>query len=99
MIINVGDKIKGSHDRVGEIINIGIATEKNDIAAENETSLNAKSYDTDLGYTGAVTYSGEDIYGKMNTWWCYLYDIKENYTEKEKSDIDVALNQESEWWK
>ena len=28
MIINVGDKIKGSHDRVGEIINIGIVQQK-----------------------------------------------------------------------
>ena len=26
MIINVGDKIVGNHGRVGEIINIGIAT-------------------------------------------------------------------------
>ena len=99
MIINVGDKIKGSHDRVGEIINIGIATEKNDIAAENDTSLNAKTYDTDLGYTGAVTYTGQDMYGKTNTWWCYLDQIKENYTEKEKSDVDVAINMENEWWK
>mgnify|MGYP001300593728 CR=1 FL=1 len=94
MIINVGDKILGNHDRVGEIINIGIATEPNDIAAENDTALNAKSYDTSLGYTGAVTYSGEG-----GTWWCYLNQIKENYTEKEKSDIDVAINQENEWWK
>jgi len=35
----------------------------------------------------------------MNTWWCYLYEIKENYTEKEKSDVDVAIEQENEWWK
>ena len=35
MIINVGDKIVGNHGRTGEIINIGIATEKTDIAAEN----------------------------------------------------------------
>ena len=49
MIINVGDKIVGNHGRVGEIINIGIATEANDIAAENDTALNAKTYDTDLG--------------------------------------------------
>ena len=28
MIINVGDKIIGNHGRTGEIINIGIGTEK-----------------------------------------------------------------------
>ena len=37
-----------NHGRVGEIININIATEKEDIATENETSLNAKTYDTSL---------------------------------------------------
>ena len=52
MIINVGDKIIGNHGRTGEIINIGIATEMTDIAAENDTALNAKTYDTDLGYKG-----------------------------------------------
>ena len=41
------DKIVGNHGRVGEIINIGIATEMTDIA-ENDTALNAKTYDTDL---------------------------------------------------
>jgi hypothetical protein len=30
--------------------------------------------------------------------WCYLNDIKDVST-KEDSDVDVALNQESEWWK
>ena len=57
MIINVGDTIKANHGRTGEIINIGIATEATDIAAENDTALNAKTYDTSLGYTGAVTYT------------------------------------------
>ena len=37
MIINVGDKIVGNHGRVGEIINIGIATEMTDMASENDT--------------------------------------------------------------
>ena len=46
MIINVGDTIQGNHGRVGEIINIGIATEKTDIAAENDTSLNAQTYES-----------------------------------------------------
>ena len=94
MIINVGDKIIGNNCRTGEIINIGIATEMTDIAAENDTALNAKTYDTDLGYKGAVTYSGDN-----GTYWCYFDQIQENYTEKEKSDVDVQINLENEWWK
>ena len=94
MIINVGDKILGNHGRVGEIINIGIATEMTDIAAENDTALNAKTYDTDLGYKGAVTYSGDN-----GTYWCYFDQIEDNLTEKEKSDVDVQINLENEWWK
>jgi len=66
MIINVGDKILANKGRIGEIINIGIATEVNDIAAENNTSLNAKTYDTKLGYTGAVTFGSN---------WCYFSQI------------------------
>ena len=43
MIINVGDKIKDSHDRVGEIINIGIDQQKKrHCGTENDTSLNDK---------------------------------------------------------
>ena len=94
MIINVGDNIIGNHGRTGEIINIGIATEMTDIAAENDTALNAKTYDTDLGYKGAVTYSGDN-----GTYWCYFDQIKDNLTEKEKSDVDVQINLENEWWK
>ena len=71
MIINVGDIIEGNRGRVGEIINIGIATEKTDIAAENDTSLNAKTYDTELNYTGAITYSGD-----TGTHWCYFNEIE-----------------------
>ena len=93
MIINVGDKIVGNHGRTGEIINIGIATEKTDIAAENDSALNAKTYDTSLGYTGAVTYSGNN-----GTYWCYFDQIEDNLTEKEKSDVDVQINLENEWW-
>ena len=98
MIINVGDTIKANHGRTGEIINIGIATEANDIAAENDTALNAKTYDTDLKYTGAVTFTGKD-FGNTGTYWCYFNQIEDNLTEKEKSDIDIAINQENEWWK
>jgi hypothetical protein len=91
MIINVGDTIKGNHGRIGEIINIGIATEKTDIAAENDTSLNAQTYDTELNYTGAVTYSGE-----TGTHWCYFSQIEDNLTEKNKSDIDISINLEND---
>ena len=65
-----------------------------DIAAENDTALNAKTYDTDLGYKGAVTYSGDN-----GTYWCYFDQIQDNLTEKEKSDVDVQINLENEWWK
>ena len=71
MIINVGDIIEGNRGRVGEIINIGIATEKTDIAAESDNSLNAKTYDTELNYTGAITYSGD-----TGTHWCYFNEIE-----------------------
>jgi len=89
MIIKLGDIITDDRGRTGELINIGIATEKTDVAAELDTSASVKQYDTDLNYTGAVTFGSN---------WCYLYQIKDVST-KEDSDIDVALNQESEWWK
>tara|TARA_B100001142_G_scaffold290046_1_gene307231 strand:- start:476 stop:784 length:309 start_codon:yes stop_codon:yes gene_type:complete len=97
MIINLGDTIREKSGREGVITNIGIATEKTDIAAENDNSLNAKTYDTELKYTGAITF-GE--------YWCYFDQIdevikKNDYVEdtswmKEDSDIDVALNLEAE---
>ena len=99
MIINVGDTIKANHGRLGEIVNIGIATEKNDIAAENETALNAKTYDTSLGYTGAVTYTCNGESPVNGTYWCYFDQIEDNLTEKEKSDVDVQINLDNEWWK
>ena len=89
MIIKLGDMITDKKGRVGELINIGIATEMTDVAAENETALNAKQYNTELGYKGAITFGSH---------WCYFDDIK-NVTTKEDSDIDVAVNQEAEWWK
>jgi len=79
MIINVGDIVEGNHGRVGEIINIGIATEKTDIAAENDTSLNAKTYDTDLNYVGAITYSGDS-----GTHWCYFNEIEKVVKAKDE---------------
>ena len=67
MIIRIGDTIEDERGRQGELINIGIATEKDDRAAEKETSCNAQVYDTDLGYTGAVTFGSN---------WCYFSQIK-----------------------
>ena len=68
MIINLGDTIREKSGREGVITNIGIATEKTDIAAESDNSLNAKTYDTELNYTGAITF-GE--------YWCYFDQIVE----------------------
>ena len=97
MIINLGDTIREKSGREGVITNIGIATEKTDIAAENDNSLNAKTYDTELKYTGAITFG---------QYWCYFDQIdevikKNEYVEdtawmKEDSDIDIALNLEAE---
>ena len=70
MIINTGDYVYTKDGREGTIINIGIATEKNDVAAENDTSLNAKTYDTDLNYVGAISYSSDN-----GTYWCYFNQI------------------------
>ena len=67
MIINLGDTIVDERGREGVVTNIGIATEKEDIAAESDTSCNAQVYDTDLGYTGAVTFGSN---------WCYFSQIK-----------------------
>ncbi len=63
MIINVGDTIKANHGRTGEIINIGIATEATDIAAENDTALNAK--DLPDGATAGAIIGG--ILGNQNS--------------------------------
>tara|TARA_B100001057_G_scaffold186512_1_gene187285 strand:- start:7632 stop:7904 length:273 start_codon:yes stop_codon:yes gene_type:complete len=90
MQIKLGDIITDEKGRVGEINNIGIAVRKEDIAAEDDTSLSAKEYDTDLGYTGAITFGGSN--------WCYFAQIK-SVSTKEGSDVDVAIEQENEWWK
>lgn len=90
MIINVGDYVYTNNGREGTIINIGIATEKNDIAAENETSLNAKTYDTELNYVGAITYTGDN-----GTHWCYFDQIDKveaSAVNDMPHDVDVQLN-------
>ena len=66
MQIKLGDMITDNRGRTGELINIGIAVRKEDIAAEDDTSLSAKEYDTELGYTGAVTFGSN---------WCYFSQI------------------------
>ena len=95
MIIKLGDTIKDEKGREGEVTNIGIATDKNDIGGE--LGVNAKEYDTELDYTGAITFGSN---------WCYFSQIaevikKNEYVEdtswmKEDSDIDIALNLENE---
>ena len=95
MKIQLGDTIKDEKGREGEITNIGIATDKNDIAGE--LGVNAKEYDTELNYTGAITFG---------SYWCYFSQIdevikKNEYVEdtawmKEDSDVDVALHLEAE---
>ena len=89
MIIKLGDIITDDRGRTGELINIGIAMEKGDVDAELDSAASVKQYDTDFNYTGAVTFGSN---------WCYLYQIKDVST-KDDSDVDVALNQEIEWWK
>jgi len=95
MKIQLGDTIKDNKGREGEITNIGIATDKYDIAGE--LGVSAKEYDTELNYTGAITFG---------QYWCYFSQIEEvikknEYVEnniwmKEDSDIDIALNLEAE---
>jgi len=64
MLIKLGDTIKDEKGREGEITNIGIATDKNDIAGE--LGVNAKEYDTELDYSGAITFG---------SYWCFFSQI------------------------
>ena len=82
MIIKIGDKITDERGRTGKIINIGIATDKNDIAGED--GVDAKEYDTDLNYTGAITFVNTK---ESATYWCYFIQIKE-LADKDKLTID-----------
>ena len=83
MIINVGDTIQDERGRTGVITNIGIATEKNDIAAENDTAANVKTYDTELDYTGAVTFGDN---------WCYFMQIKDVIKKNEYVEDKEWMN-------
>ena len=83
MIINLGDTIRDERGREGVVTNIGIATEPTDIAAENESSLNAKTYDTDLNYTGAVTFGDN---------WCYFMQIDKVIKRNEYQEDTEWMN-------
>ena len=99
MIINLGDTIREKSGREGVITNIGIATDKNDIAGES--GVDAKEYDTELNYTGAISFQSE-----FGSYWCYFSQIAEVIKKnefisdtswmQEDSDIDIALNLEAE---
>ena len=93
MIINLGDTIEDKKGRQGVITNIGIATEQTDIAAESDNSLSAKTYDTELDYTGAVTF-GE--------YWCYFIQIKDvikrNEYQEDKSWIHQQQDSRHNQW-
>lgn len=84
MIINIGDTITDGRGREGVITNIGIATETTDIAAENDTAANVKTYDTELDYTGAVTF-GE--------YWCYFSQIKDVIKKNEYVEDKEWMNE------
>ena len=79
MIINIGDTIRDKKGREGEIINIGIATEITDVAAENDTSLNAQTYNTQLNYKGAITFGGSQ--------WCY-FDQIDTIVKRKQDDLE-----------
>ena len=84
MIINIGDTIEDQRGREGVITNIGIATETTDIAAENDTAANVKTYDTELNYTGAITF-GE--------YWCYFSQIKDVIKKNEYVEDKDWINE------
>ena len=84
MIIKINDTIEDERGRTGKIINIGIATDKHDIASESDTSLNAQQYDTDLNYTGAITFCNEE---ENSTYWCYFIQMKKVNNKEIKIDL------------
>jgi len=71
MIIKLGDMIEDEKGRTGKLNTIGIATDKNDIAGE--LGVNAQEYDTQLNYTGAITFGDN---------WCYFIQIKKVNNEE-----------------
>ena len=84
MIINICDSITDGRGREGVITNIGIATEPTDIAAELDTAASVKTYDTELNYTGAITF-GE--------YWCYFAQIKDVIKKNEYVEDKEWMNE------
>ena len=84
MIINLGDTITDGRGREGVITNIGIATEPTVIAAELDSAANVKTYDTDLNYTGAVTFGDN---------WCYFMQIKDVIKKNEYVEDKSWMNE------
>ena len=84
MIINIGDTITDGRGREGVITNISIATEPTDIAAELDTAASVKTYDTELNYTGAITF-GE--------YWCYFAQIKDVIKKNEYVEDTDWMNE------
>jgi len=76
MIIKLGDTITDERGRTGTISQIGIGTTKSDPAGE--LGLKAKEYDTDLNYTGAITFGDN---------WCYFYQIR----KVNNTDVNIDL--------
>ena len=82
MIIKLGDTIRDTKGREGAIVNIGIATDKNDIAGE--LGVNAKEYDTELNYVGAVSFGSN---------WCYFSQIQEVIKKNEYVEDTDWMNE------
>ena len=76
MQIKIGDTITDERGRTGELNQIGIATDKTDVAGES--GLKAKEYDTDLNYTGSIIFGDN---------WCYFYQIR----KVNNTDINIDL--------
>ena len=91
MEIRLGDTIKDSRGREGVLTNIGIATSKTDVAGE--LGVDAKEYDTDLNYMGAVTFGSN---------WCYFSDIQEvvkkNIPSENAVDSLINLIKSNNYW-
>ena len=81
MQIKLGVTLRDDRGREGVLTNIGIATSKTDVAGE--LGVDAKEYDTDLNYMGAVTFGSN---------WCYFSDIQEVVKKNE-------FENDTEWMK
>jgi len=81
--IKVGDTVKTKKGgllgstvtlRTGEITEIKIAMEKNDIAGEYPSAVSVQEYDLSLDYQGTISYKDEMAEGE---YWAYLDQIYE----------------------